>query len=113
MGFDEDARSAFGRLRSKARALAAASSPLEVLALGTTGAYFAALTEPAPETWTRLVLRAAALVDRAQTLSRTVALDAEQRAALEFFAAIVRENADLLLAPATVRPARIALAALG
>jgi hypothetical protein len=59
-------------------------------------AYLAALTRPAPEAWSSLVTRTALLVGRAHELDGIVVLDANEEEALDFFEAIVRENADLV-----------------
>jgi hypothetical protein len=95
----DDAASAYYRFRQKARTLGTISRSLDTLALSVTAAYLAALSDPAPGAWTTLVARTALLVQRTKALDGIVVLDAQEREALEFFAAIVHENADVLEVP--------------
>ena len=96
----EDANFAYRRLWSKARALGSISRSFEALAHDVSASYYAALSRPAPEAWTALAVRSDSLVQRAHALSEILTLDREEREALAFFEAIVRENADLLERPA-------------
>jgi hypothetical protein len=95
----DDASAAYHRFRREARTLGTISSSFDSLTLSLTAAYLAALTYPALEAWAALVARTATLVQRAHALNGIVVLDAREREALDFFESIVRENADLLVAP--------------
>ncbi len=96
---DEDASSAYRRFARMARTLGSISRSFDGLALSTMHAYASALCRPSSASWTTLVLATARLVERAHSLRGIVALSANEREALDFFEAIVRENADLLLGP--------------
>ena len=98
-GLGDDASSAYHRFRQNARMLGTISRSFDALAHSATSAYYTALTQPAPEEWTTLVTRTATLVQRTHALYGIVVLDAKEREALDFFEAIVRENADLLVVP--------------
>ncbi len=98
-GLSDDARSAYQRLRRRARTLGSISSSFDALAVSLTAAYHAALTHSDSAAWTELVRRAALLAQRAHAFDGIVVLDGDEREALEFFEAIVHENADLLVAP--------------
>jgi hypothetical protein len=95
-GLSDDASSAYHRFWRRARTLGTISSSFHTLALSMAAAYLAALTRPAPEAWSSLVTRTALLVERAHELDGIVVLDANEEEALDFFEAIVRENADLV-----------------
>ena len=95
----DDAGASYHRFRHNALTLGTISKSFNSLAVSMTAAYHAALTEPAQDAWTTLVMRTARLVERAHAIQGIVMLDAEERAALDFFEAIVRENADLLATP--------------
>jgi hypothetical protein len=94
----DDANAAFHRLWLRAQTLGTISRSFDELARGTTTAYYAALTQAAPDAWSTLVSQAASLVERTQSLDGIVQLNAKEREALDFFESIVRENADLLAA---------------
>ena len=98
MDLGADAGSAYHRFWLQARTLGSISRSFDALAVDTTAAYYTALSRPAGETWTALVMRTASLVRSARTLDGIVVLDEREREALAFFEAIVRENADLLAA---------------
>jgi hypothetical protein len=92
---DEDAGQAYHRLRHEARTLASISSSFNAAATRTSAAFLAALTASAPDAWRALVGSAASLVHMARALDGIVAFDASEREAVDFFTAIVVENADL------------------
>ena len=101
---DDDARFAYHALLRNARTLSISRS-LETLAFRAAGAYFTALTRPAPATWSAFVENTVLFVQHAASLDGIVAFDIEERKALAFFEAIVRENADLLRVPFAVASA--------
>ncbi|MGD0474757.1 MAG: hypothetical protein ABSB70_16305 [Candidatus Velthaea sp.] len=101
-GLDDDARSAYQHFRRQARALGTISSSFDALALVVTAAYLEALARPSYAAWAMLVRRAAVFAQRARALRTIVAFDVREREALDFFEAIVRENADLLIVHQTL-----------
>jgi hypothetical protein len=109
-GLDEDASSAYRHFARMARTLGSISRSFDGLALRTMHAYFAALCRPSSESWTTVVLATAQIVERANSLRGIVELSAKEREALNFFEAIVRENADIMVVPtafaadATLKP---------
>ena len=102
MGFGNDASSSNHRLRRNARTLGTISKTFDTLAQSVAAAYYEALSEPSPDAWASLVVRAALLVERVNAVGSIVDLHPEDRKALAFFEAIVRENADLLASPGSV-----------
>jgi hypothetical protein len=101
-GLSEDAAAAYHRFRHEARTLGTISRSFESLALGMSAAYLAALTQPTAAAWSTLVTRTSLLVQHAHALRGIVVLGPPEREALDFFQAIVRENADLLVVPAAL-----------
>ena len=101
-GLSDDAAAAYHRFRHEARTLGTISRSFESLALSMSAAYLAALTQPTAAAWSTLVTRTSLLVQHAHALHGIVVLGAQEREALVFFEAIVRENADLLVVPAAL-----------
>jgi hypothetical protein len=99
-GLSDDAASAYHRFRLEARTLGTISRSFDSLALSMSAADLAALTQPTAEAWITLVRRTSLLVQHAHALRGIVVLGAQEREALDFFEAIVRENADLLVSAA-------------
>jgi hypothetical protein len=100
MGLGNDASSSNHRLRRNARTLGTISKTFDTLAQSVAAAYYEALSEPSPDAWASLVVRAA--LERVNAVGSIVDLHPEDRKALAFFEAIVRENADLLASPGSV-----------
>jgi hypothetical protein len=93
-----EAGEAHRRLRQHAVALAGLSERSAEEARASAEAYARALAQGSPESWAAFVAVAAVLVNRSLDADRP--LGAEERAARDFFAQIVRENDDLLAADA-------------
>jgi hypothetical protein len=87
-------------ISAEARTLGKISRSFDSLALSMSAADLAALTQPTAEAWITLVRRTSLLVQHAHALRGIVVLGAQEREALDFFEAIVRENADLLVSAA-------------
>jgi len=79
-----------------ARVLARISRSFDDLATSVTQAYAIALSDADPSAWATLVIRIADLLRHASERDGIVRYDTAECDALEFFAAIVRENGDLL-----------------
>jgi len=93
---DDDGRAAYHRFRLQARALARISRSFDDLATAATAAYAAALSDADAAAWTTLVVRIADLLRHASERNGIVHFERAERDALAYFAAIVRENDDLL-----------------
>ena len=96
MSLDADASAAYHRFRQMARSLGTISFSFDVLTVGMSAAYLAALTNSQPAAWTVLVTRTALLVEHLKSFDGVIELDPKEREAFDFFTSIVRENGDLL-----------------
>lgn len=92
----QDARRSFSTLRGHAQTLADLSTSFKQEAQEATSAYRAALSEGAPESWSRFVAACAALARHGQAVERLLGLGESDRRAYRFFEQIADENADLL-----------------
>jgi hypothetical protein len=99
---DEDASAAYHRFWREARTLGTIARSFDELAADATSAYLAALRHATPNAWAAFVAQTAALVERTQALRGILKLNSGEQEALDFFTAIVDENADLLLSAATL-----------
>jgi hypothetical protein len=93
---DEDASAAYHRFWREARTLGAIARSFDELAANATSAYLTALRLTTPNAWAVLVTKTALLVERTHSLRGILGLTTGEQEALDFFAAIVEENADLL-----------------
>ncbi len=94
-GLSDDAMRSYHRLRHHVRSLASRSAAGEALAESAARAYLLALGSADPERWTEVVRTSALLLERAHGLDGFVEPSRAEREAMDFFAAIVRENDDL------------------
>jgi len=91
-----DALDAYQRLRRHALALARLSSSFTREASLVTDAYLRALTVAETADWADLVAAADQLVRHSESVDSILHLDLAATSAHDFFAQLVRENADLL-----------------
>lgn len=95
-----DARGAHRRLCRHAESLAGLSASFLTEALTVATAYADALGCGSRDSWVSFVAAAAALAGHSATVASIVDLSAQEAEAYDFFAGIVRENDDLLVAAA-------------
>ncbi len=96
--FDPDAREAHQRLSRQAAALTALSITIATEALAVADAYAGALSVGNIEAWSAFVAAAAVVAEHSASIASIVSLSVREREASSFFAQIVSENADLLVA---------------
>src|ERR1700681_4954681 len=95
-----DALGSHQRLRQHAVLLARLSASFTTEANAVADAYARALAGGGGESWASFLAAAATLVRHVESLDSLLHLNSRERAAYEFFAQIVRENDDLLVAGA-------------
>ena len=94
----DDAWHSYLDLLRQVRAVQDLSSKLGRAAHAAANAYHRALTTGSPDDWSRLVHAAASVAEYGSEVGAHAKLKGNERAAIEFFDAIARENADLLVA---------------
>src|SRR5215469_426729 len=96
-GLADDAWHSYVDLLRQVRAVQDLSSKLGAAARTAANAYHRALSTGATEDWSRLANAATAVAEYGTEVGAHASLNSREREALDFFQAIARENADLVV----------------